>query len=169
MYNTARLLLRPAQLSDADFILSLVNSEGWLKHIGDRGIRTLKQAQSYIEEQLQAHYSQHGYGLFVMCLKPENRPVGLCGVLNRDTLPHPDLGFALLPQWQRQGLTLEACLRVLEEARDSWSIATLWGITSPDNAASAALLRRLGFIENGTAQLSEDADSVRRFVLSPVS
>ncbi len=167
MYDTARLTLRPAQLMDADFILSLVNSEGWLKHIGDRGIRTLRQAQGYIEEQLQAHYQQHGYGLFVMSLKPEKTPIGLCGVLKRDTLPHPDLGFALLPQWQRQGLTLEACQQVIHQARNAWGISTLWGITAPDNVASAALLTRLGFVEGDTVTLGEDSGVVRRFVLAP--
>ncbi|MBY6185117.1 GNAT family N-acetyltransferase [Marinobacter hydrocarbonoclasticus] len=166
MFETERLILRPAHRADAGFILALVNSEGWLRYIGDRGIRTLDQACDYIEAQLQSHYQTHGYGLYVVCSKPEHTPIGLCGLLCRDALPHPDLGFALLPQWQNQGLAKEACQKVLELARSQWAIATLLAITAPDNHASAGLLGSLGFTSSGTTRLSDDAEEVRRFILN---
>ncbi|MBY5979398.1 GNAT family N-acetyltransferase [Ferrimonas balearica] len=169
MQQSERLVLREAHRADADFILALVNSEGWLRFIGDRGIRTLDQAIDYIENQLQSHYQAHGYGLYVVCLKPDHAPIGLCGLLNRDALPFPDLGFALLPQYHRQGFALEACKHVLNRAKTEWRLNTLLGITAPDNSASAALLSRLGFAETGTVRLEPASEAVRRFERSLLS
>ncbi|MBY5991200.1 GNAT family N-acetyltransferase [Ferrimonas balearica] len=162
MLHTPRLRLRHARETDAPFILALVNSAGWIEYIGDRGIRTEAQAIEYIRQQLQAHYDQHGYGLYVV--EHQRRAIGLCGLLNRDTLPCPDLGFALLPEAQGQGLAQEAARLILTAECPRLGLTKLWAITASHNHASARLLTRLGFIESGTHLLEPDQPPVRRFI-----
>jgi ribosomal-protein-alanine N-acetyltransferase len=48
--KTRRLVLRPFTLADAPFIVVLLNSEGWLRFIGDRGVRTLDDARTYLQD-----------------------------------------------------------------------------------------------------------------------
>ena len=45
---TSRLLLRELNENDAPFILELLNTEGWLRYIGDRHIHTIADAVKYI-------------------------------------------------------------------------------------------------------------------------
>jgi hypothetical protein len=47
--ETDRLRLREFNSGDTVFIISLLNSEGWLKFIGDRSVRTPEQAKAYLE------------------------------------------------------------------------------------------------------------------------
>lgn len=45
-YETERLLLKPTDLEDAEFILQLLNSESFIKYIGDRNVRTIEDAET---------------------------------------------------------------------------------------------------------------------------
>ena len=47
--ETERLILRELTFDDVQFIISLMNSPGWLKYIGDRNIHTDEDAIKYIE------------------------------------------------------------------------------------------------------------------------
>src|SRR5688572_4300133 len=105
--ETARLRLREFTLEDTPFIIALLNSPGWLQFIGDRNVRTPEQARGYLEHGPFKSYRENGYGLCLVEQKESGNPVGMCGVLKRDTLDSPDIGFAFLPGFQGQGYALE--------------------------------------------------------------
>src|SRR5688572_30336905 len=117
--DTGRLLLTELSDDDAEFILGLVNEPSFLHYIGDRGVRTLDDARRYIRQGPAASYQQYGYGLLRMGLKPEGMPIGMCGILRRDTLPEPDLGFSMLPAFWSKGYAHEAAAAVMTHARAS--------------------------------------------------
>ena len=56
--ETERLTLREFTVRDAEFVLALLNEPGFLRYIGDRGVRTLDQAYAYIETRLVASYRE---------------------------------------------------------------------------------------------------------------
>ena len=101
--QTERLTLRHATTDDAAFILTLLNDPSWMKYIGDRGVRTLKEAEKYILDKLVNSYEEHGYGLYLTELKKDKTPIGICGLVNRDTLEDIDIGFAFLPDFTGKG------------------------------------------------------------------
>jgi RimJ/RimL family protein N-acetyltransferase len=101
---TERLELVHLTLEDAPFILELVNDPAWLRFIGDRGVRTLAQAEAYLQDGPLASYATHGFGLYLVRRKSDGAPLGMCGLLKRPSLPQPDIGFAYLPQFTGQGL-----------------------------------------------------------------
>jgi len=68
----------------------------------------------------------------------------MCGLLQRDALAHPDIGFAYLPDFRRQGYAFEAANAMLAHARDRLRLPRVLAITRPDNHASMRLLERLG-------------------------
>src|SRR5688572_30067332 len=104
---TKRLRLREFTPDDGEFIIELFNSPDWLKFIGDRKVKTIGQAQYYLENGPIKSYQQNGYGLYLVEKKDDAVPIGMCGILNRNTLDHPDIGFAFLPDYNGKGYALE--------------------------------------------------------------
>lgn len=131
--------------ADAGFILRLTNSEGWLRYIGDRGVRSHDDAIRYIEDGPRRLYREYGYGLWRISRLDDPTPMGLCGLVRRDSLPGPDLGFAFLPEFWGRGYAREAAEASLAFVRDTLQLPGLLAICQQDNAASLALLAHLGF------------------------
>lgn len=143
--ETERLILRKVVREDAPFILGLLNEPSWLRFIGDRGVRTLEGAQDYITQVPQAQYAREGFGLYLVERKSDGAPMGLCGLLKRDSLEHVDIGYALMPAFWGQGYALEAVSAALAQGRRDFGLKRVAAIVSNDNATSIKLLEKLGF------------------------
>ncbi len=143
--TTERLHLRWLEPTDAEFILKLVNDPEWLRQIGDKSVTDLDSARHYIDAGPLAMYRQRGYGLNHVSLLTDARPIGLCGLLRRDNLPYPDIGFALLADFRRRGYAFEAAEAVLAHGRDRLALARVGAILRPRNEPSRKLLTKLGF------------------------
>ena len=142
--DTERLTLRTLTLSDASFMLELVNTPGWLEFIGDKKIRNEQDAIGYIQNGPLKSYSTHGFGLWLVELKGSGTPIGLCGLLKRDYLTAPDIGFAFLPAHTGKGYALESVTTTRDYAIKKFAISTLYGITLPHNERSIKLLKKIG-------------------------
>jgi RimJ/RimL family protein N-acetyltransferase len=142
--ETERLNLRWLTADDAPFMLELLNQPSFIQNIGDRGVRTEEAAREYIEKGAVASYLQNGYGLYLVELKEDGTPVGICGLVKRPFLEHSDVGFAFLPPYWSQGYALESAAAVMEFGRDRLGLEPIVAIVSPANAPSVRLLRKLG-------------------------
>lgn len=142
--ETQRLNLRTIEPDDAAFYYELVNDPTWLEFIGDKGIRSVEGARAAIIEGPCAMQEKLGHSLYVMERKSDGRPLGLCGLIKRDSLPDVDIGYAIRPAYFGQGYTYEAAAAVVAYARDQLRMKRLLGITSPANVNSIALLAKLG-------------------------
>lgn len=142
--ETQRLSLRWLELADADFIFKLVNDPSWLAGIGDRGVLTLADAENYLRMGPLASYQRHGFGLYAVERKVDRQLIGMCGLLQRDTLPDPDLGYALLPQYAGVGYAQEAARACVALAHQQFRMHRLVAITSPENTRSRHLLEQIG-------------------------
>ena len=161
--ETARLLIRRITADDAPFILELLNDAAFLRYIGDRNVRSLEDARKYIADGPVASHAAHGFGLDLVIRKADGAPIGICGLLKRETLPEPDIGFAYLAPYCGAGFGHEAAERCLQHARDVLGVPRVLAITSPDNTASIHLLEKLGFGFERLTALSPGADDVRLF------
>ena len=142
--ETPRLSLREISTADDEFIFALMNDPAYIQYIGDRGIRTLENARTYILDKFAASYAKHGYGLYLVELKERPVSVGICGLVKRDSLEHPDIGFAFLREHWSRGFAFEAASAVLDYSFDALSLKTVLGVTLPDNQSSIRLLEKLG-------------------------
>jgi len=158
-------VLRWLNVDDAAFILELLNDPSFIRFIGDKGVRDLEAARNYILNGPVASYEKFGFGLNAVDLKEANVPIGICGILKRDTLPHPDIGFAFLPAHWNRGYAYEASAAVLAHAGNSLGINQVLAITTPDNEASAKLLVKLGLRFDRLIKLSPDANEVKLFTV----
>lgn len=150
--TTARLLLRPFTPDDAGFIVELLNDADWLRYIGDRGVRTFDDARRYLQEGPIAHQARHGFALAAVALAATGMPIGMCGLIKRDTLPDADLGYAFLPAGRSQGFAREAGAAWLAHAFGALKLPRVLAIVKPDNAASIRTLQALGFKASSVAQ-----------------
>lgn len=151
--KTDRLVLREVEAADAPFVLELLNSPGFLENIGDRGVRSVDEARDYIEERMLASYREHGFGMWVAVRKSDGAAVGLAGLVKREGLDTPDVGYAFLSKAWGQGFAQEAAAAVLRHAMEMLGIPKLAAITTLENFASMAVLRKIGFTYQGTIQL----------------
>lgn len=143
--ETERLLLREIISEDAAFVLDLLNQPSFIKYIGDRGVSNLDQSRDFIEIRYRQSYQNYGYGLYTVELKEKSVPIGICGFVKRDTLPHPDIGFAFLPQYERKGYAFESAAATVLYGREILGFDRILAITSLDNARSGQLLAKLSF------------------------
>lgn len=155
--ETERLALRRLTLEDAEFIRELVNEPSWIRFIGDRGVRTAEQARTYLENGPIAMYRRCGFGLWLVEIKATGEPVGICGLIKRDTLEDVDIGFAFLPRYWGRGYALESARAVMDYGRQILELDRIVAITSPDNASSIRLLERIGLRFERTIELAGSA------------
>jgi RimJ/RimL family protein N-acetyltransferase len=143
--ESSRLALRRFTPEDAAFVLELLNDADFLRFVGDKGVRTPQDAAAYIRKGPLDSYARLGFGLLLVALRETGQPIGMCGLLKREWLDDVDLGFALLPAFRRRGYATEAAVAVLAWARESLPVRRIVAIATPANAASIALLEKLGF------------------------
>ena len=162
--ETERLSLRQFTVNDAEFILTLLNEPSFLRYIGDKQVRNLEDARQYILNGPVASYERNGFGLYAVELRESNMPIGMCGLIKREELPDPDIGFAFLPDFWNKGFAFEAAAAVLQNAGERLRLERILAITSLDNEASIKLLQRLGFRFEQEIKLSPDREPVKLFV-----
>ncbi len=165
--ETSRLTLRLIGGQDAPFILRLLNEPSFLRYIGDRDVRTVDDARAYIEKGPIASYRAHGFGLWLAQLRQDGTPIGMCGLLKRDTLADVDIGFAYLPEYWGRGYALEAATAVMEHGQRVLGIPRIVAIVSPDNVASIRLLGKLGLVFREQIDLNGDGRPTSLFVPAP--
>src|SRR6187397_1675821 len=132
LFLSERLSITALSPTDAQFISELVNTEGWLKFIGDRKIHSPEDAQNYIQKIIDS--SDISY--WVVRLRQDNTPAGIISLIKRDHLEHPDIGFAFLPSFTNNGYAYEAAKIVLNHFIDNTENPFVLGVTVVENTAS---------------------------------
>lgn len=154
--ETERLFLRQFSTDDANFILRLLNEPSFIRNIGDRGVRTLEDARSYLTRVPIASYERNGFGLYLVVLKESGESIGMCGLIKRDALEDVDIGYAFLPEYWSKGYAVESAQAVKDYARDVIGLKRLVAITDPENQGSIRVLEKIGLKFEKMIRLSED-------------
>ena len=161
--TTERLALRRLSDADAEFILALLNEPSFIRNVGDKGVRDADGARAYIANGPVASYERNGFGLWAVMLRELDTPIGICGLLKRDTLDDVDIGFAFLPAFWSRGYALEAVTAVLSHARDVLGVERVVAVVNSDNASSRKLLMKVGLKFERLVQLAPDAPHIELF------
>jgi RimJ/RimL family protein N-acetyltransferase len=172
--QTPRVSLRELGFGDAEFILELLNEAGFIRFIGDKGVRSLADARDYILQGPMDSYARHGFGLYAVCLRETSpsdaavgTPIGICGLVKREGLSEPDVGFAFLSRFWSRGYAVESAAAVLAHAQQVLRLARIVAITSPDNAQSIAVLEKIGLKFERSIRLTDHSPELKLFGLPP--
>ena len=87
-------------------MLKLMNEPAFIEYVADRGLRTESDAALYLAEKILPSYEKFGFGLYRVDLKDSESAIGICGLLKRDTLDDPDVGFSILNRFCRKGMLM---------------------------------------------------------------
>ena len=166
IYETDRLILKSTNESDASFVLELMNSPKWVRYIGDRQVRTLKDAKTYIKDKMEPQFKRLGFGNYTLILKANNIKIGCCGLYDRKGVEGLDIGFALLEAYENQGYAYEAAKKVLDLGLNAFGYHKISAITTKENAASQKLLRKLGLTFRKYVDIPDDAKDLMLFEIS---
>jgi RimJ/RimL family protein N-acetyltransferase len=161
--ETGRLILRWLSVEDAEFILRLLNEPSFVRFIGDKGVRSMDDARDYILRGPVDSYERFGFGLYLTELKENGVPIGICGLLKRESLKDVDIGFAFLPQYWKKGYAFESASAVMTYGRNVVGLRRIVAITSPDNDASIRVLEKLGLRFERITKLSQDEPEIKMF------
>jgi RimJ/RimL family protein N-acetyltransferase len=164
--ETQRLALRHLKAGDAPFILELLNEDGFLEFIGDKGVRSLADARQYIAKGPVDSYRRYGFGLYLTSLREDGTPIGICGLVKRDALPDVDLGFAFLARYWLRGYASEAAAAVLAHGRKVLGLKRIVAITALGNRGSMAVLEKIGLRLEGRIRLAEEGPEINLYVPS---
>ncbi len=160
--ETSRLQLRELDFGDAEFILELVNEPDFIRYIGDKGVRTLQDARDYISSGPIDSYSQNGFGLYATCFR-DGTPIGICGLVKREGLSEPDVGFAFLARHCSRGYAVESAGAVLDHGARVLKIPRIVAITSVENYSSIAVLEKIGLSFERMIRLGENGPELKLF------
>ena len=161
--ETDRLILRQFSPDDAEFILELVNDPSFIQNIGDRGVRSLEDAQRYLETGPIASYARNRFGLWLVQLKESGESIGMCGLIKRDTLEDVDIGYAFLPKFWSKGYAVESARAVREYGHKTIGLKRLVAITDPANEGSIRVLKKIGLKFEKMVRLSADDIELKLF------
>lgn len=140
-FYTERLYIRKLEKKDAQFIVELLNTPGWIKFIGARNIHTVTDAETYIEKiSLDANCVY-----WTIMTKEENQPVGILTFIKRSYLEYHDIGFAALPKYHGLGLMKEACSTFISKLLSEHPGRKVLASVFAGNVSSINLLQRLRF------------------------
>ena len=160
--ETSRLQLRELDFGDAKFILELLNEAGFIRYIGDKGVRTLQDARDYISSGPMDSYCHNGFGLYAACFR-DATPIGICGLVKREGLSEPDVGFAFLAPHRSQGYAVESAGAVLDHGGRVLKIPRIVAITSAENYSSIAVLEKIGLSFERMIRLAENGPELKLF------
>lgn len=165
---TARLSLSKLELADAAMLLRLLNEPSFIANIADRGVRTLEQAEKYLIDGPLAMYRQHGFGMYRVTRLADGLDIGLCGLVYRDYLGKPDIGYAFFPEFAGQGYASEAAAAIFAYGKNVLQLPEIVGIVAPHNFASQKVLQKLGLQKQGQLQVPGEDKKVDYYALPTV-
>lgn len=148
--ETERLILRLPQLSDFDPYARFM-ADPRAEFVGG----PLERDMSWRGfAHITGHWMLRGYGFFVLEERATALPIGMAGPFNPEGWPEPEIGWSL---WdgakEGQGFAREAVEAVRAYAYGSLGWTTAISLIAPENAASAALARRLGAVQESAWEL----------------
>ncbi|GAA5091433.1 GNAT family N-acetyltransferase [Chryseobacterium ginsengisoli] len=131
-------------LEDGEFILDLYNRPKFIQFIGDRNLKTITDAENYIQNRFLPQMEKLGFGNYLMITKDENQKVGAVGIFEREGLDVVDIGFSLLDEFEGKGYAYEAAIKVKSIGMDDFGLKKISAITTKDNFSSQRLIEKLG-------------------------
>ena len=158
--KTERLHMRWLTEDDAPLMLAIWNDPDFIRHVGDRGIRSLEQARQAMRDGILKVYRDQSMGPYGLFLHGSDEAMGICGLFKRENLDYPDIGYGLLPAFCSKGYALEAAIAVKEHAAGHMRLARLLAIVSPDHPRSIRLLEKLGMSAGQRLRMPGDEDEV---------
>jgi len=149
LLTTARLQLRGINKTDSDDLYAIYSDLKTLEYWGQDPVQSPAAAWKKIKENMK--WVEGGTAiLWGIALRDNNRLIGTCTIfkINQQNR-NGEIGYILNRNHWGKGLMTEAIRSVVDYAFNDLNFHRLEADTDPKNAASLALLEKLGFQQEG--------------------
>ena len=164
-FESSRLIIRPTTEVDAELVYELMNAPKFIQFVGDRGIHSSAEAKNYIQTKMLPQLDSLGYSSYSLITKADGSKIGTCGLYNREGVDGIDIGFGLLPAYERLGYAYEAASILLQAAFTDFDLKEIKAITAKDNTSSQRLLEKLGLTMVGNTRLPNDSEEILLYAI----
>lgn len=151
--ETERCLVRETAEEDVDSFYRIY-SEPAITRFTEGLYPRVEQEKEYVREYREKIYSFYNYGVWTIALRENGDIIGRAGFSFRPGFDDPELGFVIGLPWQGKGFAGEVCGAILRYGEEELGFTRVQALSEPENAASLALLRRLGFVRQGSVEES---------------
>lgn len=162
-FTSKRLIIRPTFEQDDKLIFQLMNTPKFIKYVGDRKISSINDAKNYIKVKMLAQLYLMGYSSYTLINKSNGYKIGICGLYNRAGVDGIDIGFSILPHFERLGYAYESSSRLIKGAFEELEIEEIKAIINQDNISSKNLIKKLGFKLIGKTILPDEKEELLLF------
>ena len=142
--ETERLWLRPMVAADLDDLLGIFGDPAVMAAFREPPLDR-EQVHSWLERNLD-HQREHGYGLFAVCLKTDDRLIGDCGLELMEVSGERvvELGYDFRSDCWNRGYATEAACAVRDFAFGTLRLPRLVSLIQPCNPASERVAQKVG-------------------------
>jgi ribosomal-protein-alanine N-acetyltransferase len=148
MLHTARLILKPATIEDAENLCQLNSDPEVMRYTGDQNFHSNLEAQKIINENLIPQFKQYKMGRFMIFLK-DGTFIGWCGLKYFPETDEVDLGYRLKRSCWGQGFATEASKACLEYGFNHLNLKRIIAKAMPENIGSIKVMQKLGMTFRG--------------------
>lgn len=145
--HTPRLLLREMTADDAESLFQLRSDERAMRYIGRPLQKNVSEAVEFIEK-IRANFAQNEAVAWGISFQGQPKLLGNISFWKMDKENHrTEIGYMLHPDYWGQGIMDEAMTAALEYCFRVLNFHSIEANTDPENAASARLLEKHGFVQ----------------------
>jgi RimJ/RimL family protein N-acetyltransferase len=143
LIETERLLLRRGTAADLDTIARWNADPEFTRHLA--GVQTRAQTEEAYDR-WERHWQAHGFGMLMIEWKETGAPIGRTGPqFHRSWPDDPEVGWGVDSAWWGKGIATEAGAASVAWGFGELGFTRLVSITTEPNAASRAVMAKLGF------------------------
>ena len=154
--ETARLILRRAQLSDAQAMFDNWASDPEVtKYLTWPTHESVDISRRVLESWIGQYGSDECY-LWIITLKGEDQPIGSISVVSLDNrVEKAEIGYCTGRAWWHRGFTSEAMRAVIDYLFDEVGMNRIEARHDPRNPHSGEVMRKCGMQYEGTARAAD--------------
>lgn len=142
--DTKRLMIRETTQGDVEEFYQIYE-EPSITYYMENLFEDIDAEKKYIQSYIDKIYGFYGYGIWTLVLKETGDVIGRAGLSWREGYNIPELGFVIGTKYQRQGFAYEACMKILDLARDEYEFEQVQALVEEGNKYSISLCYKLGF------------------------
>lgn len=141
--ETDRCLVRETTTEDVDLFYELYKDEEitrYMEPLFEDREEEIEYTKSYIKNV----YEFYGFGMWTVVEKATGKVIGRAGVSYREGFEHPELGFMIGNDFQRQGYAYEVCSAIVDYMYENYDMEEILIFIEPQNTPSINLAKKLG-------------------------
>jgi RimJ/RimL family protein N-acetyltransferase len=167
---TERLILRRWQARDREPFARMNRDPQVMEHFP---APLTKLESDALVERIEAHFVNHGFGLYALELRPHGTFIGFAGIsvpaFQAHFTPCVEIGWRIAAEHWGRGLATEAARAIVRHAFHTLGLAALVSFTVPANARSRRVMEKLGMTHDPADDFDHpnlpDGHPLRRHVL----